>query len=218
MDRIPPAHYTFEVFRELLELEVASLRRNSWNAKRIDYIVRNLPDAWTQERIAVPLERAEATVGARTRPAVPRQEGESPIDHLARVKKVTANWRRALRVDTAADFREAFLLSEALCRHAASIERLRQKARAARGLGDVERAGHFESQALFLETLEALESLDPVTARKQFKRAVRAYPDLATEREVILAARAFAAAHPHAVAGARALFADQPLLTQALAR
>lgn len=218
MDRIPPVRFTPEVFRELLELELASLRSGTWDGKRVDYLIRNLPPIWIQERIATPLERGEALLGARARPTVHRRADESALDHLERVKKATTQWRRSLRVETSADFQEAFLLSEALCRRAPSIERLRQKARAARGLGDVERAGHFESQSLFLETLEAIAARDPVTARKKFERALRAYPDLAKEGEVIMATRAFAAAHPAAIATARKLFAGQPLLTKALSR
>jgi hypothetical protein len=218
LDTIPPANYTPAVLREMLEVELANLRRDIWEPKRIDYLVRHMPAIEVQERVEAPLARAEADVANRPRPDLPRREGESPEAHLQRVRDAQAEWRRAVRVETVADFREAFLLAEALCRYAPTVERLRQKARAARGPGDVERAGHFESQALFLEALAALADLDPITARRKVERAVRAYPDVVREPEVIVAVRVFAEASPRALDLARDLFADYPGLKRALAR
>ena len=54
-------------------------------------------------------------------------------------------------------------------------------------MGDVERAGHFESQALFLEALDALTTRDTVTARRKLERALRAYPEVAKEPEGFIA-------------------------------
>ena len=159
------------MLRERLEVEFAMLRDDRWNAAAVDYLVRRLPAAWVQERIEDALELAEAEAAKHPRPEVLRREGEPADEHLARVQEATAKWRRRLRTATMRDFREAFLLAEALCRSAPTVARLRQKARAARrGLGDVERAGHFESQALFLETLDALARANDVTARRAFRR------------------------------------------------
>jgi len=218
LEKIAPARYTPAILREMLELELARLREGEWDAKRIEYLVRRLPPAEVQERIEAPLARAEAVAEKRPKPDVPRREGEPASEHLARVRDAMTKWRRALRLDTQPDFREAFLLAEALCRHRPTVARLRLKARAARGLGDVERAGHFSSQALFLEALAALADMDPVTARRKLERAELAYPDVASEPEVVVAVRLFAEANPRAVELARDVFAGREGLLRALER
>ncbi|MHC4850229.1 MAG: tetratricopeptide repeat protein, partial [Planctomycetota bacterium] len=218
VDRVPPARYTQPLRREMLEIELGNLRRNLWDAKRIDYLVRGLPADLVQERVATALARGDAIVASRPEPNVPRREGESPDAHLERVRIARAEYRRELRAATVAEYQEAFLLGEALCRHRPTTDRLRQKARAARGMGDVERAGHFESQALFIEVLTSLSKGDPVTARRKFKRARQAYPKLPEEPEVVLAIKQFAQSHPDRTALARKLFAEHPRLLDALDR
>jgi len=216
LDRIPPKSYTSVVLREMLELELANLRDGLWDAKRMAYLVGGLPPLEVQIRIDAALERGDVLRAAYPRPDTPRREGERAEAHLKRVSEQQADWRRAVRVKTEPEYREAFLLAEALCRVEANVVRLRQKARAVRGLGDVERAGHFESQALFLEALDALQTRDTVTARRKLVRALRAYPDVAKESEVVLLTRGFAAAHPDLLPLLRELVKEQPLLLAAL--
>ncbi|MHC4940572.1 MAG: O-antigen ligase family protein [Planctomycetota bacterium] len=218
IDRVPPAAFTRALLREKLEIELGNLREDRWDARTMDYLVRSLPPDLIQERIATALARGDAIVAARPAPKVPRRDGETADEHLVRVQESRAEYRRTLRAETKVDYREAFLLAEALCRHRPTVARLRQKAAAARGLGDVERAGHFESQALFLEVLGSLANGDPVTARRKFKRARQAYPGLTKEPEVVVAVKVFAGTHPGRVELARELFAEHPGLIKALDR
>jgi len=216
IDKIPPAHFTPNVLVEMLAIELANLREGRWDAKRIEYLVKSLPAAEIQERVEAALLRGDQVVTDNPMPRVLRREGESPISHLDRVTEAKVEWKRQRDEKTEPEFREAFLLSEALCRTSPSAYRLRQKARAARGLHDVERAGHFESQALYLEVIVALTERDPVTARRKLERALLAYPKLFEEPEVLLATRLFSAQHPDVVPLAREVFAEQAAALRAL--
>jgi tetratricopeptide (TPR) repeat protein len=218
IDKIPPRRYTVEVVREMLNIELALLRRGLWDAQRLAYIVERMPAPEVQERIEAALRRGEQIVAAHPQLKLPRREGETVAEHIERVRVTKAAWKRQRDTLTEPEFREAFLMSKELCDRRPTILRLRQKARAARGLHDVERAGHFESQALYLEVLQALAELDPVTARKKLKEALRAYPDLLNEREVVVATKLFAAKNPEAKKLARELFADHATILAALGR
>jgi len=218
LDRIPPARYTRSVREEMLEIELANLRRGLWDAKRIEFFVHGLPAEDVQERIEDALRRGEKIVAANPTPKLPRREGESTARHIERVKAAQVEWRRGRDASTDPEFREAFLLSEALCRKSPTPTRLRQKARAARGLHDVERAGHFEAQALFVEMLEAIEQDDAVTARRKLGKALRAYPDLLKEPEAVVTLRTFVARHPDALERTRQVFAEQEAILRTLAR
>jgi hypothetical protein len=200
----------------MLEVELANLRQGLWDQKRQKYLVGRLPAEAIQERIDAALRRGEKIVEDHPRPQLPRRTDESVADHLQRVHESQAQWERELDLKTQPEFREAFLLAEALCSERPTIERLRQKARAARGLHDVERAGHFESQALYLEVLAALGKRDPVTARRKLERALLAYPKLLLEPEVLAATRRFAAQDPAAVPMAREVFAEQAALLRVI--
>ena len=217
IDRIPPALYTLPVLDEMLSIELANLRRGLWDAKRIHYLVSSLPGPEVQERIESALHRGDQIVAAATRPKVLRREGESSARHLKRVTQAQAQWERLLDTRTEPEYRDAFLLAEALCRRSPTIVRLRQKARAARGLHDVERAGHFEAQALFLEVLQALVERDPVSARRKLGRALRAYPDLLKEKEIVAALRLFATRTPEALPLAREVFTEHAEALRAIA-
>jgi len=217
LDRIPPAAYTVPVLREMLEVELANLRDDLWDVKRMQYVVGGLPPLEVQERIDTALERGDALRAADPRPKTPRRAGERPDTHLERVAAEQTKWKRRVRVATMPDYREAFLLAEALCRAQPTVVRLRQKARAARGLGDVERAGHFESQALYLEALDALVERDTVSARRLLERALLAYPDLGKEPDVVFLTKVFGVANRDLLTLARELLKEQPLLLAALA-
>lgn len=216
IDKIAPADFTPAVLTEMLEIELANLREGRWDAQRIEYLVKSIPAPEIQERVEAALVRGERIVERNPMPKVLRIEGESPDSHLERVTQAKAEWIRRRDTRTEPEFREAFLLSEALCRTSPTAYRLRQKARAARGLHDVERAGHFESQALYLEVLVALAERDPVTARRKLERALLAYPKLFAESEVLIATRLFAARHPEAVPLAREVFAGQAAALRAI--
>ncbi|MEM8883927.1 MAG: O-antigen ligase family protein [Planctomycetota bacterium] len=218
LDRVPRSRWTPEFAREELEVELGALREGRFSTKRLDYLVRTLDATFVQRRIQTALERGEAVIAANPRPKVPPREGESPDAHIRRVKARIQSWRVKVRERARPDFTEAFLLSESLCRSRPTPPRFRQKARAARGLGDVERAGHFESQALFLEALGALQARDPVTARRKLKEARTAYPDVLKEPSIVVSVRAFVEKSPELISLARELFGDDPVLSEVLGR
>jgi len=216
LEKIPPARFTPPVFREMLEVELANLRRGLWDAKRIEYLVGRLPGVTIQERIDAALRRGEKIVADNPAPRLLRRQDESPTSHLKRIKEAQIVWKRRRDAGTEPEFREAFLLAEALCRIDPTRNRLRQKARAARGLHDVERAGHFEAQALFIDMLEAIEEGDTVTARRRLDSALRAYPKLLKEPEVLITLRRFTKQHPATLESTREVFAEQAAILRAI--
>ena len=217
IDKIRGADYTPSVLRELLEIELATVCAPA----------AGTPSASNTSSRTCPPRRSRSASKRRCSAA----NGSSPRARCpvysasrAKARRATSNASRRPRRSgagcatpaTEPEFREAFLLAEPLCRTSPTAYRLRQKARAARGLHDVERAGHFESQALYLEVIVALTERDPVTARRKLEKALLAYPRLFEEPEVLYATRMFARQHPEAVPLAREVFEGQAAALRAI--
>jgi len=89
-------------------------------------------------------------------------------------------------------------------------------ARAARGIGDVARAGKYEARALLLEAFEALRRDDERAATRLVTRARLAYPAFVREPETRAALEYFLKHVPSALPAARRLFGRDPELAGAI--
>jgi hypothetical protein len=155
-----------------------------------------VPAAEVEELASAAL--ADAQVIEREHPGNPvvRREGETTEEHIDRIQKAKALWQAEIDPLVRPHYREAYLLAEALSDAHAAAKYLHLRARAARGLREIERAREFESIALFLEALEALLAEDEYKAGKRLRRALLAYPELGTEPQVRRALRLFLEANP----------------------
>ncbi|MHC4340611.1 MAG: tetratricopeptide repeat protein [Planctomycetota bacterium] len=184
------------VARERLDLELAKMRTGRWSPEEFADAVRRVPAAEVEELASAAL--ADAQVIEREHPGNPvvRREGETTEEHIDRIQKAKALWQAEIDPLVRPHYREAYLLAEALSDAHAAAKYLHLRARAARGLREIERAREFESIALFLEALEALLAEDEYKAGKRLRRALLAYPELGTEPQVRRALRLFLEANP----------------------
>jgi len=145
-------------------------------------------------------------------PRAERQPGEEDAAYARRVEEVLAPWRRERDQRTRPDLREAFALAEALLRSVPGPDAYHLAARAARGLGSLDRARRYDASGYFLEGLAALREGADATAALRFRRAFTADASFAAEDDTVAALRAFLRAHPSALDRApksRALLKEQ---------
>ncbi|MGQ0614893.1 MAG: O-antigen ligase family protein [Planctomycetaceae bacterium] len=163
------------------------------------------------------LARADAAE-AEARERMPRAErlpGEADAPFARRVEALLAPWRRERDARTGPDLREAFALAEALLRKEPGPDAYHLAARAARGLGSLDRARRYDASGYFLEGLAALREGADATAALRFRRAFTADGSFAADEATVVALREFLRAHPSALDRApksRALLRDQPRL------
>jgi len=205
-----------EVVRGRLHLELAHLGEERWAPRRLAWAIEHMPVAEVRDLAEAALARAALIESANPRPKVPRLEGETAASHFARVRGTQKIWRDALREQTTPAYREAFLLAEQLAGREPTAAHFRLMARAARGIGDVARAGKYEARALLLEAFEALRRDDERAATRLVTRARLAYPAFVREPETRAALEYFLKHVPSALPAARRLFGRDPELAGAI--
>ncbi|MCZ6787219.1 MAG: hypothetical protein O7E54_08655, partial [Planctomycetota bacterium] len=124
-------------------------------------------------RIRAALERARTRKDSRAPPEIPPKEGESPTEYALRIDRAKEDHRANLARATAADYREALVLSELLLEVQLDSELHRLAAKAAHGLGEHASGHRHRAMASLVKGLDALERGDDELAERRFRSAFK---------------------------------------------
>jgi tetratricopeptide (TPR) repeat protein/O-antigen ligase len=127
------------------------------------------------------LARGDEVVKRNPPPRVEREPDESAVDFAARVQQAKDQWAANLLPETRPHYRPAAQLLGAVCATTPTPESFELLARAARGLLDREGADRASAWALVFSANRELASGNRERAVTLFKRALRAWPQLADD-------------------------------------
>ncbi len=201
------------VAHERLELSLATLRAHGeTHSDALHAAVAALPAVLTRRRIETALAAAEkrAQTFDESRPALTRGADEGDLEFIRRKRTAEAPWLRRRQDAVHGFYVEAQLLAGALTHSQPSAAHYRLWSRTQHGLRHFEIARQLEALALFLEALNGLAGGNEDGARRKLARAMRAHPDLGTEKNIRKVLAAWLQAHADRRAAAKRLLHRYP--------